>query len=85
MEIAEALAGNFGERILAVEPHVDQLPESLTRHGARQATIDEALSDADLVVLLVDHRDFLDIDPNRLMRKTVIDTRGRWRYLKSVR
>ena len=85
LEIAEALAEKFGDRVLAVEPHTDELPESLRRHGARQASIDEALEDADLVVLLVDHRDFLDIDPTRLMRKAVVDTRGRWRYLKSAR
>ena len=85
LEITEALAENFGDRILAVEPHTEELPESLSRHGVRLASIEEALEDADLVVLLVDHRDFLDIDPTRLMRKTVIDTRGRWRYLKSAR
>ena len=85
LEITEALAEKFGDRILAVEPHIEQLPESLSRHGARLATIETALEDADMVVLLVDHRAFLDIDPNRLMRKAVIDTRGRWRYLKSAR
>ena len=41
--------------------------------------LDEALERADVVVLLVDHREFKELDRARLSGKRVIDTRGTWR------
>ncbi|MGO4435995.1 UDP-N-acetyl-D-mannosamine dehydrogenase, partial [Paenarthrobacter sp. RAF9] len=39
---------------------------------------DEAIAAADLVLLLVDHDDFLTVDPASLEGKQVIDTKGIW-------
>jgi UDP-N-acetyl-D-mannosaminuronic acid dehydrogenase len=39
----------------------------------------EALAEADVIVLLVDHRQFLRIDREILDLKVVIDTQGAWR------
>ncbi len=78
LRLAEALTGN-GE-ILCVEPHIETLPEEL--HGIAGVSLsglDEALERAGIVVLLVDHKDFKDIDNTRLNGKKVFDARGVWR------
>ncbi|MBT7943878.1 MAG: UDP-N-acetyl-D-mannosamine dehydrogenase, partial [Alphaproteobacteria bacterium] len=74
--LAEAGAGE----ILAVEPHVGSLPPELdAAPGVTLADLNEALARADIVVLLVDHKDFKELDPARLSDKQVFDARGIWR------
>lgn len=75
VEIAQALAEQL-DGVLAVEPHISQLPEPLA--AAKLVDLETALS-ADVLVLLVDHSAFLDVDRARLAGRTVIDTRGIWR------
>ena len=41
--------------------------------------LDEALDRSDVVLLLVHHAAFVDLDPGRLEGKQVVDTRGIWR------
>jgi UDP-N-acetyl-D-mannosaminuronic acid dehydrogenase len=45
----------------------------------RKVDLRQALEESDVVVLLVDHRQFLRIDRELLDLKIVIDTRGAWR------
>ncbi len=80
MEIAVALAkAGIGE-VLAVEPHVKGLPDSLAKlPNARFCDAEEAVRCADIVVLLVNHRQFAGLDRALLRDKLVIDTRGVWR------
>lgn len=81
LSIAQRLAERAPEaRILAVEPHIDQLPAQLAGSGnVTLAGIDEALQTAQILVLLVDHDQFKAIDTARLAGHTVIDSRGIWR------
>ena len=44
--------------------------------GSRRSDLDRALNDADIVVLLVDHKPFKAVPPERLEGKIVIDTRA---------
>ncbi|MFF2877749.1 UDP-N-acetyl-D-mannosamine dehydrogenase [Gottfriedia sp. NPDC057991] len=60
--------------IKVVEPHISELPRYLV--GAELVTIEEALSKADIIVMLVDHDVFKTIDKNKLKEKIIIDTRG---------
>lgn len=68
-----------GAKILAIEPHIETLPTTLT-NLANVSLVDaeEALTRANLVVLLVDHTQFRSITPFDLRGKQVIDTRGIW-------
>jgi UDP-N-acetyl-D-mannosaminuronic acid dehydrogenase len=69
-------------RIAAVEPHIEELPKELAARGnVTLEPLDEAVRDADIVVLLVDHSQFKAADRRklRLREKVVIDTRGVWR------
>jgi len=64
---------------LVVEPHIDVLPDPLNGIGVELVGLSEAVERADVVVLLVDHRQFKELDRARLAGKRVIDTRGTWR------
>lgn len=75
VEITAALLDHLGD-LLVVEPHVDELPPALA--GAKLVDLETAL-DADVLVLLVDHTAFRDVDRDLLAARTVVDTRGIWR------
>ncbi|WP_010523538.1 UDP-N-acetyl-D-mannosamine dehydrogenase [Nesterenkonia sp. F] len=81
LRIAERLVERAPEAtIRAVEPNVEELPASLAAAANVTLTpVEEALDAADIVVLLVDHRQFTEIPAERLGEATVIDTRGVWR------
>lgn len=65
--------------ILVVEPLCPTLPDELEgARGVRKVAFDEAV-DADVLVMLVDHKVFRDVDASRLEGKTIVDTRGIWR------
>jgi UDP-N-acetyl-D-mannosaminuronic acid dehydrogenase len=80
LHIVERLAAEKIGELLVVEPNVKQLPPSLKgAAGVRLVELREALSAADIVVLLVDHRQFKRVDRDLLKPKITIDTRGIWR------
>ena len=67
-------------QLLAVEPHVEQLPASLeSLENVRLESLDAALGSADAVVLLVDHDQFKAIDKDHIRQIPHVDTRGIWR------
>ena len=76
LEIAEALAHTHGNRILVVEPFTDELPKGFAGSGAQLVTLDAALRQAEIVVVLVDHTAFKQLSPDDLAGKLVFDTRG---------
>lgn len=80
VEIVRELATKAMGHILAVEPHIACLPVTLDTLGSIQLVeLEVAIKKADILVLLVDHQAFKDIDREQLKGKTVIDTRGVWR------
>jgi UDP-N-acetyl-D-mannosaminuronic acid dehydrogenase len=76
LEIAESLSRTDGDRILMVEPFTHELPEALAKTGAQLVTLDAALHEAEIVVVLVDHTAFQHLTPADLAGKLVFDTRG---------
>jgi UDP-N-acetyl-D-mannosaminuronic acid dehydrogenase len=76
-EIAEALPD---VDIRVAEPFLHELPGTLAqRPNVRAQRATEAIDDADIVVLLVDHDHFRSLNRSRLDGKVVYDTRGVWR------
>ena len=66
--------------VLVVEPNITQLPEELeSRANVQLRELDDALEQADIVLLLVDHAPFRNVDPDQLQSKVVLDTKGLWR------
>jgi len=76
LTIVQNLAEKSCAEILVVEPFIQTLPENLTKMSIQRATLDEALAKADIILLLVDHKQFHEIDREKLQQKIVIDTRG---------
>jgi len=75
------IAKNIGQRhagsMLAVEPNIAVLPPSLSPHMTL-VDIETALKNADVCVLLVDHKQFKAIARRTLDGKLVVDTKGLW-------
>lgn len=76
LEIALSLARTRGQRIMVVEPFAEELPAGFAGTGARLASLDEGLNEADIVVVLVDHTAFKHLSQESLRGKLVFDTRG---------
>lgn len=77
-EITHALAQRKLGRILAVEPHIAQLPASL-QGETELCALTDALMQANVVILLVAHREFVTVDRRLLQGKKIIDCCGTWR------
>ncbi len=80
VDIVEAVARALPEvTVLAVEPHMRELPNRLAQlPNVRSCDSLEAIEQADIVALLVDHDRFRAIKKTRLVGKVVYDTRGLW-------
>ena len=81
LEIVKRLAVDNPELdIRVVEPNVEELPpvlnnlSNLTKQDAA-----DAIAAAEVVLLLVNHKEFVALDKTVLQGKTVIDTKGIWR------
>ncbi len=73
LNIARALLAEHGGPVQLVEPNIRRLPEWLARE--KLVTVDHALKEADIHVLLVDHAEFKRVRPQR---GAIVDTRGTW-------
>ncbi|ACT05054.1 nucleotide sugar dehydrogenase [Dickeya chrysanthemi Ech1591] len=78
LAIAEQIAGWHVGATWVVEPYIRQLPPGL-QGKAELVNSDRALSEADMLVLLVDHRQFRAIAPEQVAQHWVVDTKGVWR------
>ncbi|WP_445001083.1 UDP-N-acetyl-D-mannosamine dehydrogenase [Halomonas mongoliensis] len=77
LKIVEQLAISHPGRLLAVEPNTERLPISL-KEKATLVILDEALSKADVILMLVDHKGFKAVPSSQLGNKLLVDTRGVW-------
>lgn len=81
LHIVRELAMQSAWQLLIVEPHIAELPEDLKeKSNVRHALLGEAVRNADIILLLVNHRQFVDVAPDMLKGKEVIDTRGIWSF-----
>lgn len=76
--VAEGLLAQCANPIVLVEPNISALPTSIVDGRAKLVEVAEALGAADIIVLLVDHREFREIEPALLANSVVVDTRGLW-------
>lgn len=75
LEITQKVA-ELGVELMAFEPNIDQLPDGLSRHRARMASsLAEALR-ADVVVVLVKHKEIVAEKATLLDHPTLIDAVG---------
>jgi len=80
LQIVQQLVQEQVGELLIVEPHINVLPESLVdKTNICMLDTNSALEQADIVLGLVDHKEFKQIDRDLLKEKIVIDLRGMWR------
>lgn len=79
VEIVHELATQKTGRLLIVEPHTRALPKQLDGLGLTLHPLETAVAAADIVLLLVNHREFVRMDRTLLAGKALLDTRGIWR------
>ncbi|WP_458370024.1 UDP-N-acetyl-D-mannosamine dehydrogenase [Pseudomonas fluorescens] len=75
--ITKNIATNHPGRTLAVEPNISELPVKL-KSNLTLTSLDAALAEADIIVLLVDHNEFKSVPRDKISGK-IIDTRGIWK------
>ncbi|QDQ19969.1 UDP-N-acetyl-D-mannosamine dehydrogenase [Corynebacterium glutamicum] len=80
LNITRRLAERFPDNpILAVEPNVKKLPSNFDDHdNVVLVSTEDAIEEADIVVVLVDHKEFKDVSATQLKGKKIIDTKGLW-------
>lgn len=65
-------------KLYLVEPNIKDMPPGFDIKVAKLVDLEEALTEVDVVVLLVDHTQFKEMNLGLLSGKQVIDTRGIW-------
>ncbi|MDX7989015.1 UDP-N-acetyl-D-mannosamine dehydrogenase [Xenorhabdus sp. 12] len=78
VHITELVAQWHAGQTVAVEPNVHELPRSL-KGLVELMDVDQALAEADVVLMLVDHRQFKAISGSEIKQKWIVDTKGVWR------
>lgn len=77
VDVAELVAREFAGDILIADPFIDELPPALARfRNVRLAPTAEALDGAGLVALLCAHSSFMNLAPDALAGKTIVDPAG---------
>lgn len=62
--------------VIVCEPHIKELPNSLKNKKLELLTVEQAIVKSQIVVLLVDHNEFKNLDKNILKNKKIIDAKG---------
>jgi len=72
LDIVRHLLGAFPGRLLVSDPYVKKIP------GIPLVPWTKTMAEADVLVLLVDHREFRQLPDKRRRGQVIIDTRGLW-------
>lgn len=75
LHITEALASAKIGRVLACDPYVRQSPVA----GIPLVSMEDAVQQSQILLLLTDHRQFRKIAKRILQEKVIVDTCGAWR------
>ncbi|WP_312217162.1 UDP-N-acetyl-D-mannosamine dehydrogenase [Pantoea vagans] len=76
--VAQKIAEWHSGTTWVIEPHIEQLADSLA-DKAELVSCEQALAQADILVMLVDHRAFRAIDAADVQQNWIVDTKGVWR------
>ncbi|WP_193016953.1 UDP-N-acetyl-D-mannosamine dehydrogenase [Proteus sp. FME41] len=78
MNITKQVADWHSGTTWAVEPNIHELPTKL-KGITELVSTEQALKDADIVLMLVDHQQFKAISGSKVTQKWIVDTKGVWR------
>lgn len=80
MEIARQVGLMGFQKQYLVEPNIQEIPNEFDQKNVELVELETALVVSDVVVLLVDHTPFKEMDLSLLSGKQVVDTRGIWSH-----
>lgn len=75
LKIVKSLCQYNLNKLNIVEPNISELPSSIN-NNANLTSLDLAINDADIVVVLVDHSEFKLMDRAVLSNKIIVDSKG---------
>lgn len=78
VEIAHSIADWHSGETLVVEPNIHQLPPRLAANSVL-TSLEDALAQADVLLMLVDHKEFKAIAGDNVRQQYIVDTKGVWR------
>jgi len=78
LEIAKQVSKMGFKKLYIVEPNIKDLPDEFNSQFTKLVELERALISSDILLLLVDHLTFKEINLSLLSGKQVIDTRGTW-------
>ncbi len=77
LEVIKLVAANSDIRVIVCDPMIKGLPDELSgMNKVSFASIDDTCNQSDIAALLVGHRQFRKISPNRFLNKIVVDAIG---------
>jgi len=76
LEIAKKVSKMGFKKHYIVEPNINDLPVEFNPQFTELVELEKALTSSDILLLLVDHAPFKEINLSLLSGKQVIDTRG---------
>jgi UDP-N-acetyl-D-mannosaminuronic acid dehydrogenase len=80
LEIVKKLAKKSNYKILVVEPNVEQVDLLFhTYRNVQTRNLEDAIYEADILLVLVGHSQFIKIDKSKIIGKIVVDKVGIWR------
>lgn len=82
MTIAVNLAINEDFDLLLVEPYIKELPKAFQQENVRKVSLETAIEEGDVIVVLVEHAIFKASRPQISESQILIDTKGVWRHLR---
>ncbi|MER0459747.1 UDP-N-acetyl-D-mannosamine dehydrogenase [Aeromonas caviae] len=74
LDIAKSIIDMHNGQVILVEPNITQLPNKLA--GQKLVTLEQALKESDIHVMLVNHKPFYQVDTSGL--RFIVDTKGIW-------
>jgi UDP-N-acetyl-D-mannosaminuronic acid dehydrogenase len=75
--IAQQIAA-LGCQVLAVEPNIDELPSKLAQQNLKLVELEQGLGKADVVCVLVRHREFVRLEKLTQNKDKIIDAVGQF-------
>lgn len=78
LSIAQTVSSMGFKSTFLVEPNIYYIPNSFTHDHVILVDLETAIQNSDIVVLLVDHKSFKNMNLSILTGKQIVDTRGIW-------
>lgn len=76
LKITEKLAEKYVGQVFAVEPNIEKLPQKLIDKNIQKVDLSVALEQAEVIVVLVDHKEFKDTKLLDSTQVVIVDTKG---------